>query len=193
MQWRNGVVNHRSPAADSPCGLPAVEFAACKLPANCANSGRSHGAQKGQAVLKGLDPILNPDLLQTLRAMGHGDDLVIADANFPSTSMARRLIRLDGLPGPRVLEAILSVLPLDDFVPDPALRIEVVGDPAAVPEVCADYARILARPEHGGVGLGTIERFAFYERSKQAFAVVATGETRLYGCVLLKKGVIRPA
>lgn len=143
-------------------------------------------------MLKGIDAILNADLLHALRAMGHGDDIVLADANFPSTTMARRLIRMDGVAGPRMLEAILSVLPLDDFVPEPALRIEVVGDPEAVPEVCADYAAILARPEHGGVRLGRIERFAFYERSRQAFAVVATGEARLYGCVLLKKGVIRP-
>ena len=107
--------------------------------------------------------------------------------------MGKRLVRMDGVPGPRLLEAILSVMPLDDFVPDPALRIEVVGDPDSEPEVCAEYARILARPENGGVKLGKLERFAFYERSKQAFAVVASGEARVYGCVLLKKGVIRPA
>jgi L-fucose mutarotase len=143
-------------------------------------------------MLKGIDPILNADLLWTLRAMGHGDDLVLADTNFPSTTMGKRLVRMDGVPGPRLLEAILSVMPLDDFVPDPALRIEVVGDPESEPEVCAEYARILAKPENGGVQLGKLERFAFYERSKQAFAVVASGETRVYGCVLLKKGVIRP-
>lgn len=141
-------------------------------------------------MLKGVDPLLNADLLYILRAMGHGDDLVLADTNFPSTTMGRRLVRMDGVPGPRLLEAILSVLPLDDFVPDPALRIEVVGDPDAEPPVCAEYAAILAR--HGG-RLGKLERFAFYDRARQAFAVVASGETRLYGCVLLKKGVIRPA
>jgi L-fucose mutarotase len=140
-------------------------------------------------MLKGIDPLLNADLLYALRAMGHGDDLVLADANFPSTTMGKRLIRMDGVPGPRLLEAILSVLPLDDFVPDPALRIEVVGKPEEEPPVCADYAAILARH---GTKLGKMERFAFYDRSKQAFAVVASGETRLYGCLLLKKGVIRP-
>ena len=144
-------------------------------------------------MLKGIDPILNADLLWALRAMGHGDDLVIADTNFPATTMGKRVIRMDGIPGPRLLEAVLSVLPLDDFVPDPALRIEVVGDPAAEPEVCRDYAAILARPEHGGVALGRLERFAFYERAKLAFAVVPCGEDRLYGCILLKKGVVRPA
>lgn len=141
-------------------------------------------------MLKGIDPILNADLLHALRAMGHGDDLVLADANFPATTMARRLIRMDGVPGPRLLKAILSVLPIDDFVPDPALRIEVVGAPDEVPPVCAEYGSIL---EHYGVTLGRIDRFAFYDRAKQAFAVVASGEARLYGCVLLKKGVIRPS
>ncbi len=143
-------------------------------------------------MLKGLDPLLTPDLLWALRAMGHGDDIAIADTNFPATTMGRRVIRLDGVPGPRLLEAVLSVLPLDDFVPDPALRIEVVGEPEAEPEVCAAYAAILRRPEHGGVDLGRLERFAFYERAKSASAVVASGESRLYGCILLKKGVIRP-
>ncbi len=141
-------------------------------------------------MLKGVDPLLNADLLYILRAMGHGDDLVLADTNFPSTTMGRRLVRMDGVPGPRLLEAILSVLPLDDFVPDPALRIEVVGDPDAEPPVCAEYAAVLQRH---GARLGKLERFAFYDRARQAFAVVASGETRLYGCVLLKKGVIRPA
>ena len=144
-------------------------------------------------MLKGIDPILNADLLWALRAMGHGDDLVIADTNFPATTMGRRVVRMDGVSGPRLLEAVLSVLPLDDFVPDPALRIEVVGDPEAEPEVCRDYAAILARSAHGGARLGRLERFAFYERARGAFAVVASGEDRLYGCVLLKKGVVRPS
>ena len=144
-------------------------------------------------MLKGIDPLLNADLLYVLRAMGHGDDLVIADANFPSETMAtRKLIRMDAADGPRMLKAVLSVMPLDDFVPDPALRIEVVGDPQSVPEVCGEYATLVEQASGGSVKLGTIERFAFYERSKKAFAVIATGESRLYGCILLKKGVIRP-
>jgi L-fucose mutarotase len=144
-------------------------------------------------MLKGIDPLLNADLLYVLRAMGHGDDLVIADANFPSETMAtRKLIRMDAADGPRVLKAVLSVMPLDDFVPDPALRIEVVGDESSVPEVCADYAELVEASSAGAIKLGQIERFAFYERSRKAFAVIATGETRLYGCILLKKGVIRP-
>ncbi len=144
-------------------------------------------------MLKGLDPLLNADLLQVLRSMGHGDDLIIADANFPSTTMGRRLVRMDGVPATRVLEAVLSVMPLDDFVDEPCARIEVVGDPDAEPEVCQEFQKIIDRAEGGRCRLGKIERFAFYERARQAFAVVATGETRLYGCVLLKMGVVRPA
>jgi L-fucose mutarotase len=144
-------------------------------------------------MLKGLDPLLNADLLHVLRAMGHGDDLVISDANFPATTMGRRLVRMDGVLAPRVLVAVLSVMPLDDFVGEPCGRIEVVGEPDAVPEVCKEFQEIIDRAEGGRFKLAKIERFAFYERARQAFAVVQTGETRLYGCVLLKMGVVRPA
>jgi L-fucose mutarotase len=144
-------------------------------------------------MLKGLDPLLGADLLHVLRAMGHGDDLVIADANFPATTMGRRLVRLDGVAAPRALEAVLSVMPLDDFVAEPCGRIEVVGDPDAVPEVCREFQEIIDRAEGGRFKLATIERFAFYARAREAFAVVQTGETRLYGCVLLTMGVVRPA
>lgn len=143
-------------------------------------------------MLKGIDPLLNADLLYALRAMGHGDELVLADTNFPATTVARRLIRLDGAEGPRALEAVLSVMPLDDFVPSPCHRIEVVGDPEAEPPVCKEYQQVIDRAEGGRFVLGRIERFAFYERARAAFAVVQTGERRLYGCVLLTKGVIRP-
>jgi L-fucose mutarotase len=143
-------------------------------------------------MLKGLNPILNADLLTILSGMGHGDDLVIVDSNFPSTSMAKRLVRMPGLPAPRVLEAVLSVMPLDDFVDEPCGRIEVVGDPDSVPEVCVEFQNLIDRAEKGRFQLAGIERFAFYERARQAFAVVQTGETRLYGCVLLKMGVVRP-
>ena len=143
-------------------------------------------------MLKGLDPLLNADLLQVLRAMGHGDDLVIADANFPATTMARRLVRMDGVDAPRVLEAVLSVMPLDDFVDEPCARMQVVDNPDAVPEICKEFQAIIDRAEGGRFRLAAIERFAFYERARQAFALVRTGETRLYGNVLLKMGVVRP-
>lgn len=144
-------------------------------------------------MLKGLDPLLGPELLAILRAMGHGDELAIVDANFPAAASAQRLVRLDGIAAPRMLEAVLSVLPLDDFVDTPATRMAVVDDPQAVPEICREFAALVAKAALRPLPLAAIERFAFYERTRQAFAVVATGETRLYGNILLRKGVIRPA
>jgi L-fucose mutarotase len=144
-------------------------------------------------MLKGLDPLLSADLLHVLRAMGHGDELVIADANFPAASVGRRLVPLPGVSATRALEAVLSVMPLDEFVDAPCARMQVVDDPAAVPEICKEFQTIIDRAEGGRFKLAGIERFAFYERARQAFAVVQTGETRLYGNVLLKMGVVRPA
>jgi L-fucose mutarotase len=144
-------------------------------------------------MLKGLDPILSPELLQTLRAMGHGDEIALVDANFPATAMARRLLRLDGLSVTAVLGAVLSVMPLDDFVDEAAWRMEVVGDPAAEQPVFAEIRAEIARREGPRFGLAALERFAFYERAQAAYAIVATGETRLYGNVILKKGVVRPS
>ena len=143
-------------------------------------------------MLKGLDPLLSADLLHVLRAMGHGDELVIVDANFPATSMGRRVVRMDGVSATRALEAVLSVMPLDDFVDAPCARMQVVDDPDAVPEACQQFQVVIDRAERGRFQLTKIERFAFYERARQAFAIVQTGETRLYGNVLLKMGVIRP-
>ena len=143
-------------------------------------------------MLKGIDPLLSAELLHALRSMGHGDDIVVVDANFPAATMGRRLVRLDGASAPRALQAVLSVMPLDDFVDEPCLRIEVVGDPDAVPEVCTEFQHIIDAAENGGFRLGKIDRFAFYERARQAHAIVQTGEPRLYGCILLKMGVIRP-
>ena len=143
-------------------------------------------------MLKGLDPLLSADLLHALRAMGHGDELVIVDANFPATSMGQRVVRMDGVSATRALEAVLSVIPLDDFGDEPCARMQVVDDPDAVPEVCQQFQEVIDRAERGRFQLAKIERFAFYERARQAFALVQTGETRLYGNVLLKMGVIRP-
>lgn len=144
-------------------------------------------------MLKGLDPLLNADLLYTLRAMGHGDDIVVVDANFPAATMGKRLVRMDGHPAPRVLDAILSVMPLDTFVEASAWRMEVVGDPTAVPPICNDFQAVIDKHEGAGAfPLATLERFAFYERAKQCFAVVSTGESRLYGNIILKMGVIPP-
>ena len=143
-------------------------------------------------MLKGIDPLLNADLLHILRAMGHGDDLVIVDGNFPAASAGRRVVRLDGVDAPRAAKAILSVLPLDDFVDKPAAVMQVVGDAKAVPPVCRAFQEIVDAAEGRHWELDRIERFAFYERAKAAFALVVTGERRLYGNLLLKKGIIRP-
>lgn len=143
-------------------------------------------------MLRDIDPILSPDLLHILRAMGHGDELVIADANFPATSTGQRVTRLDGLEATRVLEAVLSVMPLDNFVPDPALTMQVVDDPNATPAVVAMFQDIINDTADHPAPIQSLERFAFYERAKEAFAIVQTGEQRLYGNIIVKKGVVAP-
>ena len=143
-------------------------------------------------MLKGIDPLLNADLLYALAAMGHGDELVIADSNFPATSVAEGsiLVRLDGVDAPRAARAILSVFPLDSFVEAPLHRMEMVGDPDTVPEVQQEVHAVARDAEGGDVTMAGIERFAFYDRARQAFAVVQTGEARPYGCFVLTKGVV---
>ena len=141
-------------------------------------------------MLINIPAILSPNLLRSLRAMGHGDDIVIADANFPATALASRCHRLDGLSATEVLEAVLHVLPLDDFVPDPALVMEVVGDPGATPSIVIEFQKIVSQTSDTSSSLSKLERFDFYERAKSAFAIIQTGETRLYGNIILKKGVI---
>ena len=141
-------------------------------------------------MLRNIPSILSPDLLHSLRAMGHGDDIVIADANFPSTALGQRCHRLDGISATDTLQAILSLLPLDSFVPDPALVMQVVGDPGAVPPVVTEFQNIIIQTADTPVQIARLERFDFYARAKSAFAIVQTGETRLYGNIILKKGVI---
>jgi L-fucose mutarotase len=143
-------------------------------------------------MLKYLDPLLTPELLRVLAAMGHGDDIAIVDANFPAESSGPQVIRLDGIEATRVLDAILSVMPLDDFVPVAAFRMEMVGDPRGEQPIFDEFRRIIATREGAQFQLGSLERFQFYEVASQAFAVVATGERRLYGNVIVKKGVVRP-
>ncbi len=142
-------------------------------------------------MLKNIDPLLSPDLLMVLRSMGHGDDIAVVDANFPAVAMARRLVRLDGLAATDVTDAILSVMPLDDFVPEAAWRMEVVGDPQAEQPIFDEFRAIIARHEGSNFRLASLERFAFYEQAKAAYAIVSTGERRLYGNIILKKGVVR--
>jgi len=142
-------------------------------------------------VLKGIDPLLSPELLGILAEMGHGDELAIVDANFPAASMARRLVRI-AAPATQVLEAVLKLLPLDEFVDAPLTVMEVVGDPAAIPETVREFQAAGNAAEGRTVGLSRVERFALYDRARAAFAVAATNEARLYGNVLVRKGVIRP-
>ncbi|MGJ8627979.1 MAG: RbsD/FucU family protein [Sulfitobacter sp.] len=141
-------------------------------------------------MLRNIPPILSPDLLYSLRAMGHGDEIVIADANFPATALASRCHRLDGVSATDVLNAMLTVLPLDTFVPNPALVMEVVDDPDAVPPIVAKFQEIITATADVPATLGKLERFGFYDRAKTAFAIIQTGETRLYGNIILTKGVI---
>jgi len=145
-------------------------------------------------MLKGLDPILNADVLYALRAMGHGDDLIIADTNFPADSVAwetvlGRVLRIDR-PAAEAVRAVLSVYPIDTFVDNAAARMEVVGEPDTILPVMQEVqAEVTAA---GGPEMTHIERFAFYERSKKAYAVIQTGERRFYGCFALRKGVVPP-
>jgi len=143
-------------------------------------------------MLIGLDPLLSPDLLHALRAMGHGDTIVLADANFPAASVARRLIRADGSDLPSLLTAVLSVVPIDEMEPEPAVGMEVVGDPMRREPVHLDMERLLTHKAQPATLLTLIERHAFYERARAAFAVVATGERRFYGNIILRKGVVTP-
>lgn len=143
-------------------------------------------------MLKNIPPLLGPDLLHILRSMGHGDEITIADANFPADSTAQRLVRLDGHSATAVLDAVLTLMPLDTFVDCPAHHMQVVDDPGAVPEICAEFQRIIDSNETAPVTLGKIERFAFYERARESYAIIATGEERLYGNIILTKGIIPP-
>ena len=132
-------------------------------------------------MLKNIDPLLSADVLYALRAMGHGDALVLCDANFPADSVARqtvlgKLLRIDGVDAVRAAQAILSVFPLDTFVDHAVLRMEVVGRPDEVPPVQAEVQREIDRIEGKSSPMGSIERFAFYERARQAYCVVASGE-----------------
>ena len=138
-------------------------------------------------MLKGISPVLSPELLKILMEMGHGDEIVLGDGNFPAASMAKRLVRLDGHDVPTVLEAILKLFPLDDFVKEPVALMGVVPGDDYVPEIQETYRKLI-----GPVRIEEMERFAFYERAKQAYAIVATGEWALYANIILKKGVVKP-
>ncbi|MGY4314893.1 RbsD/FucU family protein [Bradyrhizobium sp. JR3.5] len=148
-------------------------------------------------MLKGINPLLNADVLYALRAMGHGDRLVVCDTNFPADSIARqsalgRLLRIDNVSAAKAVEAVLSVMSLDTFVDDAAIRMEIVGQAQEVPPVQREVQAAIDRAEGRSWPLVGVERHAFYEKAKAAYCVIATGERRFYGCFLFSKGVIAP-
>lgn len=148
-------------------------------------------------MLKGIDPRLNAEVLFCLRAMGHGDTVVLADTNFPSDSIARQtilgdLLRMDNLTLGQAAQAVLSVLPLDTFVDDFACRMEVVDKPTDIPPPQSELQKVIDAAEGKPRPMVPVERFDFYDLAKEAYAVIQTGERRFYGCVILRKGVIPP-
>ena len=146
-------------------------------------------------MLKGIDHRLNADVLYVLRSMGHGDTLIISDVNFPSKSIAKEtvhgdLLRMENITSPDAIKAILTVLPLDTFVEDFAGRMQVVGSPNIIPPVQEEVMAAIAVEEGPSRQMVSIERFAFYELARQAYAVIQTGEQRLFGCFMLRKGIV---
>ncbi len=141
-------------------------------------------------MLKGIHPLLLPDLVHALAAMGHGDEAAIVDANFPATTLGRRVVELRGADAPKVLDAVLTVFPLDTHAVPAAFTMQVIGDPAAVPETVADFAAAMSDHGLADCEIGQLERSEFYARARNAFVVVRTGELRPYGNILLVKGVV---
>ena len=140
-------------------------------------------------MLKGISPILSPELLKILCEMGHGDELVIGDGNFPAASNAKRLVRCDGLGVPEILDAILRLFPLDTYVESP-VALMAVGEGEETPAIWKTYGEIVEK-NNGKTNVEQIERFAFYERARNAYAVIASSETAIYANVILKKGVVK--
>lgn len=143
-------------------------------------------------MLINIDPILSPELLSIIRSMGHGDKLVLCDANYPAVSTSRKIIRMDGVNIPKAAEAILSVFPLDSFIPEPVRRMEIDGRPDEINEVHKDLIEVIKKVSGLNWHVGSIERQNFYKESLDAFATVVTGESRPYGCFIFTKGVIKP-
>lgn len=148
-------------------------------------------------MLKGLDPLLTPELLHVLASMGHGDELVLCDANFPAASVARttthgRPVVLAGADAPAAAAAILSLLPLDDFVEAPVARMAPGDAPGSLPPVQQQVQAVVDAAAGRPLALEPVDRFAFYERARAAYAVVATAERRFWGCFVFVKGVVPP-
>ena len=144
-------------------------------------------------MLKGVPSVLSPQLLKVLAEMGHGDEIVIADGNFPAESMGKNavVVRADGHGVPEILDAVLQMMPLDQYVPHPAALMEVVPGDKCIPVIWNQYRSILEKRREDPSAVEMMERFAFYERAKKVYAIVATGETAIYANILLKKGVVK--
>ena len=143
-------------------------------------------------MLINIDPVLSPELLSVLQSMGHGDRLVLSDANFPAHSLNPLVVRLDGIDIPRAAKAILSVFPLDSFVPSPVQRMEIDDNPDEINDVHQDLISVVKEVSGTNWNIGSIERQQFYEETKNTYCVVSTSETRPFGCFILTKGVIKP-
>lgn len=141
-------------------------------------------------MLKGIPPILSPELFKILLEMGHGDEIVLSDGNFPAASCAQRLVRCDGHGGPELLEAVMRFFPLDTFVQKPVSLMDIVPGDSYKPEIWEEYSAIIGKYDRRAADFNRIERFEFYERAKKAYAVVATSESALYANIILKKGVV---
>lgn len=142
-------------------------------------------------MLKGISPAISPDLIKILMEMGHSDELVIADGNFPAASIAQRLVRADGMGVPVLLDAILALFPLDQYVENPVALMAVVPGDTCKPVIWDEYRTILKSRETRFVEFEYVERFEFYERAKKAYAVLASSEPALYANIILKKGVVK--
>ena len=142
-------------------------------------------------MLKGIDPLLGPELLAILRTMGHGDEIAIVDGNYPADTDAQRLVRMDGQDAPRIADAILSVMPVDGFVPEAVFRPAAYGDAKRIEPVFSDFEAVLKKYEPKQK-ISVLVGSDFYNRVKGCYAIVASGERRLYGNLILRKGVIHP-
>ena len=142
-------------------------------------------------MLKNIPKIISPELIKTLMEMGHGDELVIGDGNFPAETCGKRVIRCDGHGVPELLDAIMQLFPLDSYTEKPVMLMEVVKGDTVVPTIWEEYKEIISKYEPENCKIDMIERFDFYERAKNAYAVVATGEEAIYANIILKKGVVK--
>lgn len=148
-------------------------------------------------MLKNIDPLISAELLYLIAEMGHGDELVLVDRNFPARSVANetssgKLIRTEGCNVTQIARALFSLFPLDSFVDEPIIGMQTVGSPGDIPEVQQEVLKIAIEAEGKTIRMGSFERMQFYQQAKQSYAVVSTGENRPYGCFILKKGVIFP-